>query len=537
MPKLNALRAFSSLPRRQKTSVVILAIVALTFLIQFVLSYVRMPVYDEAGVFSEGIVGHVKTLNPLFVDFSDADRDISELIFSGLVRWDPVKQNFFPDLAETVDKSSNGLVYTLKMRADALWHDNQPVTVDDAYFTFKDVIQNPAFRNPVLKNAFEGVKIEKLANENTIKFTLKTPNSYFVSYLTAGLVPKHLLNDVSIASLELSGFGKQPIGSGPYKLTNIKLKEDGDQVDLALFDAYYGEKPVIKSFRFFTFPTEKEMLRQRGALHALSKLSKDGAGAISGDQRFINYSYTLNQFTALYLNSDSTFLADKGVRQTVNFAINKEDLLLNGEHRVDTPDIAAHKDSPEFAFDPAKANKILDDFKFTKTGDQSAIRVNTKGEKFSITLLVAPKIPGALATKIKDQLLALGVEVNVKQPTDEWEFYDLVTNRRYDALLSRQNLGNNKDFYPMFHSGQNLNFANFKSFRTDGLTEAIRKEKDFPSRQKLLAELSKVVGEEIPVIFISTPVYSYALDKNLQGFPVSKLNQHSERLLVLPYLK
>jgi peptide/nickel transport system substrate-binding protein len=425
-------------------------------------------------------------------------------------------------------------------------HDNQPVTVDDAYFTFKDIIQNPAFRNPILKNAFEGVKIEKLANENAIKFTLKKPNSYFVSYLTVGLVPKHLLSDASIASLELSSFGKQPIGSGPYKLTGIKLNSDGDQVDLALFDTYYGEKPVIKSFRFFTFPTEKEMLRQKGALHSISKLSEDGKTIISGDQRFTIYPYTLNQFTALYLNSDNTFLANKDVRQAINFGIHKNDLIFNGEQRVDALDIATHKDNPEFAFDLAHANQILDGLSFTKPAEQGGIRVNSKGEKFSITLLVAPKIPLALANKIKEQLLALGVEVNIDQPTDEWKFYDLVTNRRYDMLLSRQNLGNNKDFYPMFHSSQaggtdgtpsGQNFANFRSFRTDGLTEAIRKEQDYPSRQKLLAQLSKIVSDEIPVIFISTPVYSYALDKNLQGFPVSKLNQHSERLLVLPYLK
>jgi peptide/nickel transport system substrate-binding protein len=536
------LKVFFSMSRREKGVAILLVIGFFVSLSIFFAGSIRFPPRLEKGTFSEGVIGHIKTLNPLLVDFNDIDRDLSMLIFSGLIRYDPLERNFFPDLAASWQRSADGLNYTLTLRTNAFWHDGKPVTVDDVIFTFRDVIQDPGFRNPILRNAFEGVAIEKIS-DSSATFTLPKANSYFLSNLTVGLLPKHLLDSTPIANLDKAPFGLHPIGSGPYRITSLSLDEDGDRIDLAAFPQYYGGAPLIPRMRLFTVSDEKNLTKERGAFHALSKLSAEAASLVSLDDRFALTNYSLNQFTALFLNTDAPLLKEKRLRQILHQALNKNELLAPGEKRIDALDLADHGSEPAFQFTLETANKMLDALGLKKQPDGR--RMNHKGEPLALTLLTSTKIPLKLTEKIKQMWGGLGIQVNVLKPDAE-EFSNLVSERRYDVLLIRQSLGFNRDMYPILHSSQRagaegspsgLNFAQFKSFQTDRLTEGMRREKDPKAKQKLLDQISKVLIEETPVIFLSTPVYSYALDKRVQAFPPSAvLDFHADRFRVVPYL-
>lgn len=527
---------FSEMPRREKITVAILAVIFAISLGQFIAGSIRLPVRNEKGVFAEGFVGEIKILNPLFVDFNETDRDLSELIFSGLIRYDPVKKNFFPDLAESWQRSKDGLIYTFKLRPTILWHDSEPLTTEDILFTFRDIIQDPGFKNPLLRTAFEAVAITEI-DPQTIRFTLPRSNSYFITNLTTGILPKHALQNIAIANLEKSPFGQHPIGTGPYRVMSLRLDRDGDRIDLAAFPAYYGEQPTIDRLRIYTFPNEEKLLRERSALHALGKVSLAGANIAGADPRFTNYSYILNQFTALVLNTTDSLLKEKKVRQALARALNKNELLGEGEQRVDMLDLKDHSNDKIFSHDINEANKLLDSLGL-KMGSEG-FRTTKRGETLRATLLAHNKIPQELIEKIRNSWQTLGIQITIQRAEGE-EFIQMIKEGRYSALLIRQNLGYNRDVYALLHSSQvaqgGLNFSRFKSFRTDGLTEAIRREKDPKAKEKLLSELSKIIAEEIPFIFLSTPVYTYSLDKRVQTFPIMSLDFHSDRFRILPYL-
>ncbi len=531
-------RIFFAMPRRERIIAGVLSVIFLVSFSYFIISHIRFPLRQEKGVFSEGVVGHVKTINPLFVEFNAADRDLSTLIFSGLIRFDPVQKNFLPDLAEKWERTNNALTYTFTLRENIQWHDGTPVTADDILFTFDGVIQHPDFTNALLKTTFEGVTIEKKDNR-IITFTLSKPNSYFISNLTVGILPKHLLEKTPVKNLENSSFNEYPIGTGPYKINDIELDRDGDQVDLEAFADYYGEHPKIPRIRFLTFPDEKSLVAERGALHSIAKLSQTSpfAQTLTEDGRFNLNSYILNQFTAVYFNTDHPILKDQKVRQALLKAINKDTLVASGEQRVDALDFLDHTKDPAFMQKPDEAGTLLDSVNIKKGVD--GMRVTDQGRKFSFTLVTLDTMPSALTDTIKEQWAALGVEVIVEKMRSD-AFTERVNKRNYGALLIRQNLGYNRDVYALFHSSQagegGLNFSNFKSFRTDGLTEAIRKERDPEDKEKLLRELSKVIIDETPVILLSTPVYYYALDKAVTGMEVKSFDFHSDRLRLLPYL-
>lgn len=516
-------RIFSAMTNREKILTVLLAAVFVISAAQFINSEVHFPVFKESGVFAEGFVGHIRSINPLFTDFNDADRDISRLIFSGLIKYDPAQKNFLPDIAEKWDVSKNGLNYTFTLRRQALWHDGKPVTADDVIFTFQNVIQHPAFRNPVLKNAFEGIKINKI-DAYSVSFTLPKPNSYFISNLIVGLLPKHILENEDISALDKSKFSKiRPIGSGPCKLTSLNLDDDGDIIDLEVFEGYYGKKPLIKRIRFFTFPDEKSLIKDKSALNAISKLNSK---EIFEDSRFKTYNYTLNQFTALHFNTENQFLKEQKNRQALSLAINKQELLSENEQRVDSLGLTDRRSEPQFKFDPEASKKIL-----TELGTSS----------ISFNLIALNIMPEELTNRIKDQFNAVGIKVEVQRLKNS-DFYKYIEQKRYDMLLIRHYLGYNRDVYSLFHSSQiidsekgiqGLNFSNFKSFKTDGLTEALRKERTPADKEKLLAQLSTALSSEIPLVFISTPIYTYGLDNSVKDFNFQNLNSHSDRLSIL----
>ena len=86
------------------------------------------------GTFVEGVVGRPASLNPLLNDAYPVDRDLTGLIFDGLVSVE-ADGSLSPALAESWRYSEDGLTLTFTLREGATWHDGVPVTAADVAFT------------------------------------------------------------------------------------------------------------------------------------------------------------------------------------------------------------------------------------------------------------------------------------------------------------------------------------------------------------------------------------------------------------------
>src|SRR3989344_16874 len=90
----------------------------------------------HGGTLSEGIVGLPRSINPVLA-FTDVDRDLSNLIYVGLMKYEDDK--LVPDLAEKYSISPDGLVYTFILKDELHFHDGSPLTTDDIEFTVQKV--------------------------------------------------------------------------------------------------------------------------------------------------------------------------------------------------------------------------------------------------------------------------------------------------------------------------------------------------------------------------------------------------------------
>src|SRR3989344_6420051 len=160
----------------------------------------------RGGNISEGIVGAPRFINPVLA-FSDVDRDLVSLVYSGLMRRNG-DGTLSPDLAERVEESKNGLVYTFTLKDKIYFHDGKPVTADDVIFTINRV-KDGVIESPEKVN-WDGITVEKV-DEKNLTFTLKKPYASFLENATLGILPQALWEN---SPIELNSANTNPVGSG-----------------------------------------------------------------------------------------------------------------------------------------------------------------------------------------------------------------------------------------------------------------------------------------------------------------------------------
>ena len=203
--------------------IVVVALAAIAFLL---LSQqpALLPVTPEVkpstgGVYSEALIGSFNRLNPVLDYANPVDQDVDRLIFSSLLRFDdrglPVN-----DLIESMGISQSGQNYNISLRQDAVWHDGQPLTSSDIVFTI-DLLRSEDLPIPGdIREFWQDIEVEAL-DEHTLQFRLPEPFAPFLDYLTFGILPEHLLGELTPAEIIDSDFNLQPTGSGPYKFVRF----------------------------------------------------------------------------------------------------------------------------------------------------------------------------------------------------------------------------------------------------------------------------------------------------------------------------
>lgn len=314
------------------------------------------------GVYSEGMVGKMQYLNPVFSDFNPVDRDISAFIFSGLMKYDPETQDIEDDIAtHSLDVSKKVYAFTIKQGAQ--WHDGKKVTADDIMFTFQDVIQNSKFKNSLLRENFRGVDIRRI-NDSTVTFTLDKPYKFFLTNLVVGLLPKHILSSIPVENLDFSEFNYlSPIGTGPYKVVSITNDGSVEKVALVSNEHFYGEKPKITGVNFYIFPSFSQLELSKKLLDGVQSISKENKNSFKSQSLFKVETYTLPQYVAAFFNTESEKLKDKKVRWALSLGTDKEKILEDIEEpkRIDTPLLELNGSNWLAQYNTEKAQGALND--------------------------------------------------------------------------------------------------------------------------------------------------------------------------------
>jgi len=476
------------------------------------------------GDYAEALVGYPKAINPIYATNRDVDADLSKLIYSSLFYYD--KNGYLKnDLADSYVVNPDGKEYTIKIKNNVSFHNNDKLTVDDILFTLS-LIQNPEYHSPygTALAKVEAVKID----DYTIKFTLSEPYAPFLDLLDFGILPKNIWKNVNPQSILLFEFNLKPVGSGPYKFKSLIKNKDGDlkEYHLTLNDAYYGQKPFIKNINFIFFVDYPEAVKalNDNQVNGLSYLPYGENSELLAKNSLVIHELARPQVVSLFFNKEvNKALGDKNTRIALAQAINKTQLVgdvFGGSYKVaDSPipaeNFAYNNQLKKYDYNPIAAGGVL------------------QSKALSLTLSVIDRPENlAVADKIKNYWAAVGVKVTIKAVPAE-QVSDLIKSRDFEVLLYGESVGGDPDVYAFWHSsqigGRGLNLAAYSNPSVDKLLAEARVTTDNTERATEYQKFQEILNNDLPVIFLYSPTYTYIQDKKTKGFDSSAIIEPADR--------
>ncbi|MFA5187736.1 MAG: ABC transporter substrate-binding protein [Patescibacteria group bacterium] len=527
-----------------------LVIICLIVLFYFNFYTKLKTVPKDGGEFTEGLIGSPLYLNPILAQSNtDADLDLTRLIFSGLLKYNE-NLELVPDLAEKYEISSDQKIYTFYLKKNVKWHDGENLTASDVVFTFNSIL-NPDFKSPLYRS-FAGSNAEKI-DDYTVKFTLQEPYAAFLNLLTVGIIPQHLWYDIPPINAKLAVLNQKPIGSGPYKFKSL-VKEKTGMIKIYTLEKnkdYYGKVPYINKILLKFYPDYENAITAltNKEIDNLSYLPKEYYNKFSNKRDINLLDLKLSQYTAVFFNKkNNTLLEDKKIKEALSYAIDKNKIIddvLQGQGQVlDGPILPGflgyNADITKYGYNPQKAIELLVSDGWTLAGEI----FKKKDQELKITLTTIEQTDNIkIANLLKEFWTSIGVNVEIQTiPRDKIED-DIIKPRNYQALLYGEIVGSDPDLFPFWHSSQKdtagVNLANYANRQADVLLEEARLNSDPKVRAQKYQEFQNILIGDLPAVFLFQPTYIYPLTKKIKGVGAQNISVPADRFINIEnwYLK
>lgn len=340
------------------------------------------------GEYVEGLIGVPQFINPIYAPASDSavDRDLVELIFSGLMKYG--SNGLEPDLAKECKPFENGKIYECYLKENLFWQDGHPLTADDVIFTIK-TIQNADIKSP-LRGSWVGVEVEKIS-DLTLRFKLKNESFIFLENCTLKIIPEHLWRDIPTESFFLSPLNLNPMGSGPYKLNSLFKDKSGKITSLNLVrnPYYYSKKPYLEKISFQFFDSQEKLI-EAWKLGRIKGFSINSSEKIPGDEYLNLHIFSLPRYFAVFLNQkNSKIFSENEIRKALNYGTDKAEILskvLSGRGKIVEspilPEIYVGLKAPTttYSFNTETGKEILEKIGFKDENGDGLREKNIKKE-------------------------------------------------------------------------------------------------------------------------------------------------------------
>jgi len=499
------------------------------------------------GELKEGVIGTPRFINPLLAS-SNPDRDLTALIYSGLVRPGPHGE-FLPDLAERYTVSEDNRQYTFFLRPSLVWHDGEPVTADDVVFTVNR-IKDPSLKSP-RRAAWEGVEVKRV-NEREVILTLKQPYGSFLSNATLGLLPAHLWKEVTAETFPFSNLNVEPIGTGPYRVKDIKRDRNNLPLayELVAFQSFALGQPKIGRLFLNFYSNEEARLAawRRGEVTNVNAVSPELIeDLLTGSKnKHTLYTASLPRVFAVFFNQNQAkIFAQSEVREALNLLVDRQiiiDQVLAGYGRptdgpIPTMSQALKNESASTTpTDQAAAGLVK--YSWKKNTDsglwEQTVKKETKILSFTLSTADAPELKAA-AELLKSVWEKFGARVEVKIFEAGALNQNVIRPREYEALLFGEIIGREPDLYSFWHSSQRLdpglNIALYTNVAVDKMLEELRSNSPIATATDKLAEVAAAIVKDMPAIFLYTPDFLYLLPRTARGIALNSINAPADRFL------
>ena len=373
----------------------------------------------------------------------------SPIVQSTLVKY-TADLTFENDLATDYELSSDGLTWIFTLRDDAYFTDGEKVKASDVAFTLETA---KAAQSAVDLTYMESASAK---DDATVVIKLSKPTSIFLNTLASiGIVPEHAYGE---------DYGRNPIGSGPYKLVEWKEQE---QLLFTANENYYGKAPAIKNVTV-VFMSEDAALAavQAGEVDAAYSTATLGTTEINGYHVEAITSADNRGFTLPMLPDEgkttesgakigNNVTCNLEIRQAIAYAIDRQqiaDTVLNDFGRPaysENDGMPWNNPDVKIETDLEYAKKLLAGAGWADTDGDGIVEKNGLKAEFRCLYPAGDSVRQAVGMAAAQQLEAIGIKVNV-----EGKSWDEITKLMFsEAVLMGWGSANPNETYYLYRSG------------------------------------------------------------------------------------
>lgn len=532
------------------------------------------PPGHDGGQIVVALRSEPKTLNPvLATDISS--RDVIRCLTADLIHINRGTLKTEPALAESWKLSSDGRVYTLKLRRGVRFSDGQPFTADDVVFSFHvylDPKVNSSQRDQMVVGG-KPIAVEKV-DEDTVRFTLTEPYAAAERLFdSVAMLPRHLLeNDYNSGKFAqvwpLTTQPDQFAGLGPFRL---KEYVPGVRIVLERNPYYWKEDragthlPYLDRVVFlFVDSEDAQVIRfQSGDTDVLSRFNAEDFNVLQQTAAARHYRlYDLGpglEFNFLFFNLND--LSSKGLpeiaakqawfrdvrfRQAVSAAVDRAAivrLVYNGRatpiwgpvtpgDKLWTDDNIPH---PARSLDTAR--QLLKSAGFSWNSAGALIDPQGKPVEFSILSTSSNVQRSKMATLTQDDLSQLGMNVHVV-PLEFRAVVDRLLNTyNYEAAVMglangdtdpnpEMNVWLSSGSTHLWHPGQQKPATPWES-QIDQLMKQQLVTMNYSKRKELYDRVQEILYRQMPLICLVSPDVLAGAKDNVADFHPAILDPYA----------
>ena len=523
--------------------------------------------------------GDPTNMNPL-ISNNTVELALNEFLFPSLYNFDPElrapmkggRNDQDNGLALDWAISDDGLTYTFTLRDDVTWNDGTPVTAHDYKFTF-DALASGETSSP-RTDVLQSVESVDAVDDTTLVVTLKLASCRVIEELDDfGILPKHIIEpqlEGDYAKIDELEYNKNPnVTSGVF---NFGALVPDEQTSLIRNDNHWMSVS-LEGYIIRNVPDQLVGIEQflAGEVNSVGTAGSASVPPVrmqefrdrAEDGEFQIYEYVDDGLTFVGFNlADRTnpvngedddgnpidqgkhpFFGDVRVRQAVAQAVNYADIIegaSEGEaiqvNSFGTPALWGYDSSLEpWEYNPEAALALLAEAGFVDhDSDPGTPLVATEdalyaeaGTEFAFELLTnsGNLVREAAGTVIQDQLGQIGIAVDF-QTQEFGALVQFLLGQDFDAIMiGFTNLDQDTDARNVFTPVGDLvgGGFNFVSYSNDRVTELYNEALalpgcDFAERQALYHEVSRILHEELPWLWLFAPFSMYAESNSVQNW-------------------
>lgn len=480
---------------------------------------------ESGGSLVDAMAGEPSGLIPMIAGESAASA-IASHIFNTLLRYD---RNLEPEgeLAKSWQVSKDQKTITFKLKPDLKWADGTPLTSADVLFTWQ-LVTDDKTRTPYGAD-YKLVTKAETPDAQTFRVSYAQPYAPALdSWAGLQILPRHLLQNQDINN---TPFARKPVGSHYYQLENWS---NGERISLVRNPNATQGQPKIDRLvsRFIPDPASQFLELMADNIDVMNLNPIQYARIVPArpemTQKIALYKELGNGYTYLGFNLKRAPFDDIRVRQAINYAIDKQELIDGVLLGLGEPVAAPYKPgtrwvNPQlkpYAYDTAKAKQLLKAAGYEDHDDDGILDRNGKPLAFEI-LTNQNKQREMSAVLIQRRLKEIGIDAKIR--VLEWASFlgRYIKPGDFDVVVLGWSLSLDPDQYSIWHSSQNkpgqFNFINYNNPQVDKLLEQGRLELDQNKRMKIYHEFSRILLEDSPIVYLYEGYGLPAIHKRVRG--------------------